>query len=110
MLIHYLPFLLIVFVSLWLWSDSLRAREAVLRACQRACQAQGALLLDETVCLQRTGVARDRQARLQLRRVYAFEFTLQDAQRHSGHAVALGARVLSVSLDLPQGRLFDDPD
>ena len=38
---------------LWLWFDSLKAREAGMRESRTACTAEGLLLLDDTVAISR---------------------------------------------------------
>jgi hypothetical protein len=35
----------------WLWLDSLKAREAAIRAAREVCVAEGLLLLDDTVAI-----------------------------------------------------------
>ncbi|MGZ8202935.1 MAG: DUF3301 domain-containing protein, partial [Burkholderiales bacterium] len=44
---------LLVFCAaiVWLWLDSLRARDAAKAAARSACEAEGLLLLDDTVAI-----------------------------------------------------------
>ena len=44
----------------WLWLDSLKAREAAIRAARAACAAEGLMLLDYTVAIAGLKLARDR--------------------------------------------------
>jgi len=84
-------------LALLLWRDSLRAREAAVRICARACEGEGLQLLDQTVALIRLrpvlGIGRPR-----LRRVYAFEFSSNGADRHVGSVTMLGAHMESMHM------------
>src|SRR3970282_2824980 len=54
----------------WLWYDSLRAREAAVRAARAACAAEGLMLLDDTVAIANLKPARDDNGRFILQRAY----------------------------------------
>ena len=58
----------------WFLWDSLKVRETANAAMRAACRQEGLLFLDDTVALQSVWPARNRDGRLVLRRVYAFEF------------------------------------
>lgn len=88
-------------VLVWWWVASLRAREAALTACRRACAREGVQLLDETIALHGLGLARDRDGRLRVRRTYAFEFSLGGDDRRRGEAVCLGRTAALVRGDWP---------
>jgi hypothetical protein len=100
-----IPILLIA-ALIWFWSDSLRARERTLRACATACEQLNVQLLDQTVSLSRLGIRRDAHGRLQMRRIYAFEFSIGGGGRWHGHAVLLGQNVEYVQLDHPDGAII----
>lgn len=85
----------------WFWLDSMRARETAIGASRRACQEYGVQLLDETVALARLRLRRDPLGRLQLYRVYRFEFTETGDYRHSGTVALLGGRLAELHLDYP---------
>lgn len=90
----------------WFWTDSLRARERAVGLCREACRTRGIQLLDETVALDKTSLARDHSGRMRIRRHYRFEFTRDGAVRDSGSVVMLGDRV--AMLDLPEvGRVIE---
>jgi hypothetical protein len=74
----------------WWWVTSLRAKEAALKACRRACAREQVQLLDETVTLRRLGFARDPNGRVRVRRTYTFEFSTRGNDRRAGEAVCLG--------------------
>lgn len=84
-------------LGLWLWRDSLRAREAAVKICARACEGEGLQFLDQTVALIRMrpvlGVGP-----LRLRRVYGFEFSRNGADRYDGSVTMLGAHLESLHI------------
>jgi hypothetical protein len=77
----------------WLWLDSLKAREAAVRAAREVCTAEGLMLLDDTVAIASLKPARDEGGRLKLQRAYDFEFTDTGNNRLKGSVVMLGHRV-----------------
>lgn len=93
----------------WFWSDSLKARERALRACQWACEQTGAQLLDGSVVFARLGLGRDARGVVRVRRDYGFEYSMNGADRWRGRAVLLGQWVLELQLDLPEGLTILEP-
>jgi hypothetical protein len=85
--------LLLLGGGVWLWLDSLTAREAGVRATQAACAEEGLQLLDETVAIRSLRPARDEAGRLRLRRVYGFEYSDTGDNRRSGSVTLLGKDV-----------------
>jgi hypothetical protein len=85
--------------AVWLWADSLRARERAIAAGRAACARYGVQLLDETVAVAKLRLARDEDGRLRLRRIYAFEFTETGDNRRHGAIVMLGARLEDLRLE-----------
>ena len=92
--------LLLMAASVWLWLDSLGAREVGIRAAQAACAEEGLQFLDETVAIRSLKPARDDEGRLRLRRVYAFEYSDTGDNRRNGSVVLLGHRVLVLNVGL----------
>ena len=88
--------LLLLAALVWLWFDSMRARERALATGKRACQRDGLMFLDETVECIGLGFARDDNGRLALRRTYGFEFSDTGDNRRSGSIVMLGGEVESL--------------
>ena len=82
----------------WLWFDSLQAREAAVRAARRACEADGVMLLDDTVALAAFGLRRSGGGWLAVRRVYRFEFSDTGDNRLDGSVTMLGADVQTLYL------------
>lgn len=82
----------------WLWFDSLRAREAAVRAARAACAAEGLMLLDDTVAISNLKPARDDDGRLILQRAYDFEFSDTGDNRLKGSVVLRGHRVMLLNV------------
>ncbi len=79
--------------GVWLWLDSLKAREVGVKAAQAACAEEGLQLLDGTVMIRALRPARDDDGHLKLRRVYAFEYSDTGDNRRPGSITLLGQRV-----------------
>ncbi|CAG0962668.1 hypothetical protein BURK2_00825 [Burkholderiales bacterium] len=94
--------LLLLIGLIWLWIDSLKAREIGIAAARAACQAEGWQLLDETVSIAKLNLARNDDGRLQLRRAYDFEYSDTGDNRVKGGVVMLGHRVLVLNVGFPK--------
>jgi len=92
--------LLIIGGVVWLWFDSLRARDSAIAAARTACATEGLLLLDDTVAIAGLKPARDGDGQLRLRRVYEFEYSDTGNNRRNGSIVLQGHRVLIVNIGL----------
>ena len=88
--------LLVLAALVWLWFDSMRARERALALGKRACERDGLMFLDETVECVALGFARKENGRMALRRTYGFEFSDTGNNRRSGSIVMLGGEVESL--------------
>jgi hypothetical protein len=95
--------LLLFATTVWLWLDSLKAREVAVRAARAACVAEGLLLLDDTVAIANLKLKRDDDGHVKLQRAYDFEYSDTGNNRLKGSVVLLGHRVtlLNVGLRLP---------
>ena len=93
--------LLLLGAIAWLWLDSLKARETAVVAAKSACNSEHLLLLDDTVAIQKFGLARDGEGATHLRRVYGFEYSGTGNDRTAGSIVMLGSRVLVINLHRP---------
>src|SRR5579862_6049506 len=91
--------LVLIVAAALFWADSLRARERALAAGRAACERYGVQLLDETVAASALRLARDRDGRLRIRRVFAFEFSDTGNNRRHGSVVILGAQVQDLQLE-----------
>ncbi len=88
--------LVLLAALVWLWFDSMRARERALASGKRACERDGLIFLDETVECIALGFARNADGRMALRRTYGFEFSDTGNNRRSGSIVMLGGEVESL--------------
>ena len=90
-----LQLLVLVFLAaaVWLWLDSLKAREIGVKAAQRACADEGLQFLDDTVAIRSLRLVRDDDGRLRLRRIYGFEYSDTGDNRRPGTVTLLGQRV-----------------
>jgi hypothetical protein len=89
----------VLLAAVYLWVDSLRAREHAVAAGRAACKRYDVQLLDETVAFSRLRLARDDEGRLRLRRTYTFEFSDTGNNRRHGAIVMLGARLEDLQLE-----------
>ena len=99
--------ILIVGGLAWLWYDSLKAREAAVRAAREVCAAEGLMLLDDTVAIAGLKPARDKNGHLTLQRAYDFEYSDTGNNRLKGSVVMQGHRVVLFNVGLriaPEGR------
>ena len=86
-------FLLFAGFAIWLWLDTLKAREIGVEAAQQACADEGLQFLDATVAGDSFRIARDDEGRLKLRRVYVFEYSDTGNNRRAGSVTLLGHTV-----------------
>lgn len=80
----------------WLWLDSLRARDAGIVAARKTCEHDGLQLLDETVAIARLRLARNEDGQLRLQRTYRFEFSDTGDNRRNGEVTLIGSEVVSL--------------
>jgi hypothetical protein len=84
----------------WLWLDSLKVREAAVRAAKEICSAEGLLFLDDTVAISALKLARDGDGRMRLQRSYDFEFSDTGNNRLKGSVVMLGHQLVLLNVGL----------
>jgi hypothetical protein len=90
----------------WFLWDSLKARETANAAIRPACEAQQLLFLDDTVALESIWPRRDAEGRMQLRRIYGFEYSDTGNNRRKGSITLLGSTVHAIDVGLghpPEG-------
>jgi hypothetical protein len=78
----------------WLWLDSLKVREAAVKAARAACESEGLMLLDDTVAIASVKLGRDADGHLKLQRTYDFEYSDTVDNRREGSVVLLGRRIV----------------
>ncbi|GAA5175948.1 hypothetical protein GCM10025771_09480 [Niveibacterium umoris] len=88
--------LLLLAGAVWLWLDSLRARDAGIVAARKTCEHEGVQLLDETVAIAKIRLARNDDGQLRLQRTYRFEFSDTGNNRRNGEVTLVGAEVVSL--------------
>jgi hypothetical protein len=84
----------------WLWMDSLKAREAAVRAAREACAQDNLLFLDQTVSITAVRLVRDEDGHVQLQRAYEFEYSDTGDNRRKGSVVLVGRRVVLFNVGL----------
>lgn len=89
----------------WLWLDSLRARDAAVAAARSACEAEGLLLLDDTVAIAGMRIGRGSDGRVRLQRAYDFEYSDSGNNRIKGSIVLLGRTVIMLNVGLRDGNV-----
>ena len=88
-----LLFIALMLGGIWLWLDTLKAREIGIQAAQRTCAEEGLQFLDETVVGTSFRLARDDNGQVRLRRIYAFEYSDNGDNRRPGSVTLLGHTV-----------------
>jgi hypothetical protein len=91
--------ILAIVLGLFLWVDSLRARERALEAGRAACRRHDLQFLDDTVSFTRVRLARDEDGQLKIRRTYTFEFSDTGNNRRHGAIVMLGGELQDLQLE-----------
>jgi len=91
--------LLLLAAGGWLFWSNLRAREAANAAIRAACQAEGMLFLDDTVGLESIRPVRDADGRVQIRWVYAFEYSDTGHDRRKGRVSLTGDTLSAVEIE-----------
>ena len=90
--------ILVLAALAWLWLDSLKAREAAVRAAREVCAAEGLMFLDDTVAIASLKPVRDDGGRITLQRAYDFEFSDTGNNRLKGSVVMQGHRVVLLNV------------
>ena len=90
--------LVLVAGGVWLWLDSLRARDVARAAARTACEAEGLLLLDDTVAIASMRPARKENGHVTLQRAYEFEYSDTGDNRRTGSLVLLGDKVVLLNI------------
>src|SRR5947207_10807439 len=91
--------ILLILMGIFLWVDSLKARERALQAGRAACQRYDLQFLDDTVAFARMRLARDEEGQLKIARTYTFEFSDTGNNRRHGAIVMLGAELADLHLE-----------
>jgi hypothetical protein len=88
----------IILIILW-WLDSIRTKELARMAGLQVCQKNSVQFLDDTVVSKKIFLRRN-DGRLQICRVYQFEFCSDGADRYQGKISMQGHKVNEVTMDV----------
>ena len=91
--------IVIIAAGIFLWLDSLRARERAIQAGRAACQRHALQFLDDTVSFTRIRLGRDEDGQLKIARTYIFEFSDTGNNRRHGAIVMLGGDLQDLQLE-----------
>jgi len=101
--------ILLILTGAWYWWDTQQCNELALVECQKKCANAGLQLLDATVTRQRSWLRRGSGGRLQICRLYSFEYSNDVPSefersdfggREHGYIVLIGKQV--VETNIPQ--------
>jgi hypothetical protein len=97
--------LLLIFLILsgvWYWWDTQQCNEIALGVCQQKCSNAGLQLLDATVTRHRVWLRRASAGRLQICRLYSFEYSGDASsdfgRREQGYIVLIGKQVVETNI------------
>ena len=91
--------IVLIAAGIFLWLDSLRARERAVQAGRAACQRYALQFLDDTVSFTRVRLRRDQDGQLKIARTYTFEFSDTGNNRRHGAIVMLGGELQDLQLE-----------
>jgi hypothetical protein len=91
--------IILIAAGVFLWVDSLRARERAVKAGRAACERYALQFLDDTVSFARIRLRRDGEGQLKIARTYTFEFSDTGNNRRHGAIVMLGGEVEDLQLE-----------
>jgi hypothetical protein len=89
----------LIAAAVFLWLDSLRARERAVKAGRAACERYALQFLDETVSFTRMRLRRDAEGQLRIARTYTFEFSDTGNNRRHGAIVMLGGELQDLQME-----------
>lgn len=79
------------------WWDTMYTNELALKVCRRLCQTSNVQLLEGTVMRQRVWLRRSLSLKVQICRLYSFEYSDDSQSRRYGYIVTLGHQVVETS-------------
>ena len=91
--------IVLIAAGVFLWLDSLRARERAVKAGRAACERYALQFLDDTVSFSRVRLRRDGEGQLRIARTYTFEFSDTGNNRRHGAIVMLGGELQDLQLE-----------
>ncbi|HEY5604165.1 MAG TPA: DUF3301 domain-containing protein [Gammaproteobacteria bacterium] len=91
--------ILLLAVVAWFWWDTMQSKELARQAGKQACDKAGVQFLDDTVENKKIWVRRNPHGRMELCRIFFFEFATDGEYRYQGRVVVLGKTIADVSMD-----------
>ena len=91
--------IVLICAGIYLWVDSLRARERAVQAGRSACERYALQFLDDTVSFTRMKLGRDDDGQLRIARTYTFEFSDNGNNRRQGSIMMLGGQLQDLHLE-----------
>lgn len=91
--------IVLIGAGIFLWLDSLRARERAVKAGRAACERYQLQFLDDTVSFARLRLGRDADGQLKIARTYTFEFSDTGNNRRHGAIVMLGGQLQDLHME-----------
>lgn len=81
------------------WVNAQKAKEIALEAARDRCLAMEVQMLDGYVALNGIWLKRDQTGKMQIRRLFLFEFSSSGFERYDGTVLMLGHRVESIYME-----------
>jgi len=91
--------IVLIAAGIFLWLDSLRARERAVTAGRAACERYALQFLDDTVSFTRMRLRRDADGQLRIARTYTFEFSDTGNNRRHGAIIMLGGELQDLQME-----------
>lgn len=98
-------FIVLLLALVWFWFDGTRSRELTIRYCQSFCAQNHVQWLDQSIHQKKIFLTR-KNGRIQLRRFYAFEFSIDSTDRYNGVAIECQNKIEYLSLLHPDGEII----
>ncbi len=102
--------LIFLFIIVWIWQESLQAKEFAVKFCHNKCNELGLQLLDQTIALKSISFIRNINGLPVVIRRYNFEFSINGANRYNGSITIQKGFVKSFQLEHPDGLLILNED
>jgi len=83
----------------WYWWSTMQSKELAKNAGKQLCTRYDVQFLDETVEMKKIWVRRNNAGRLELCRLFFFEFATDGETRYQGRILILGKQVSDVEMD-----------
>jgi len=96
-----IPLLILLCLIVWLWYESMRLREQVIRRCQLLCRQAQLQFLDQSVALVSISLRRDSHGLPRVHRKYQFAISNNGADRYPAYVSMCGDRMMELQYQGP---------